>query len=98
MMISGMVSEDGKIKQGKGFKLHKYKQGLMLVLFEPPLPKEPIVVCTLTGESRGATYTTLYSDWGIGTDDPSREGVAVTTSRDGDPNDHGFSFVAICED
>ena len=86
--IYGVISPDGKIISGQGFRSHKIWSGTYIIEFDRPFANSPAPVCTIYGNE----WKTFDKSVAIVEFD-SRYFVYVTSSPDR-PEDCGLTFIA----
>ena len=87
--IYGVISEDGNIISGEGFKCHKLRYGLYLIEFDQPFVDTPAAICTIYG---GEWQTFNLS---VAVVDVTQWHFVCTTSSPDRPEDCGFTFIAF---
>ena len=87
--VYGVMSQDGKILSGEGFRAHRIWSGTYIIEFDQPFAGTPAVVCTIYGNE----WQTFDKSIAIVELD-SRYFVPVTSSMDR-PEDCAFTFVAF---
>ena len=89
--IFGLVSRNGEILSGKGFKVDKKHQGIYFIAFDQPFAEFPGVTCTIYGDSW------LSFQMSVAVLEINPNFFVCQTSTPTLPEDSGFSFIAVGE-
>ena len=87
--IYGVISQDGRILSGEGFRTHRIWSGTYIIEFDQPFAGPPAVSSTIYGNE----WQTFDKSIAIVELD-SRYFVPVTSSMDR-PEDCAFTFIAF---
>lgn len=87
--IYGLISADGQILSGEGFKARRIWVGTYLVEYEHPFSNTPAAVCTING-SEWQTF-----DKSVAVVESGQSHFIYVTSSPDSPEDCAISFITL---